>query len=198
MVGCLHVSPYRIGPICKSEKNVFTQRMGTIYALTCRTTGEQYVGATRTPLSIRWSNHKSLYRRGNLHQSKLRAAFDKWGVENFSVTELCVVADTDLIAVERETIRRLDPALNTYETPGLDERSPTPWRRRRRRQEGVPEQYLDAPAYDPTIRRRRLWEIEGESLTSQQVVERYGQGVMDRLYRRASHPTRKRYEHHHG
>jgi hypothetical protein len=72
--------------------------------------------------------------------------------------------------------------------------SATPWRRRVRRINGVPEAALDAPAYDPGIRRRRLWDVGGEQLTMKEVRAKYGDTVANRLYAGDPHPLRSLYE----
>lgn len=58
---------------------------GIIYMYTCRTTGMQYIGQTRTTLEKRAGHHMSKY---TSYDSKFARAILKYGYENFSGTVL--------------------------------------------------------------------------------------------------------------
>lgn len=63
------------------------EKVGTIYLITCLVTGKYYVGQTVWPLAVRWSNHKTVAKKGKL-KGHLQSAINKYGPENFVIEVL--------------------------------------------------------------------------------------------------------------
>jgi len=73
-----------------------------VYVITNKINGKQYIGQTVQPLENRWSMHKS----GSSGCLGLKAAFAKYGVENFIIEQLCEVNSLEeLNKKEREFIK---------------------------------------------------------------------------------------------
>jgi group I intron endonuclease len=73
---------------------------GYIYLITNRVNGKKYVGATKVSINTRWSQHRSLAKKGS--QYALHLAIQKYGKEAFSVACLETVQGeyADLMAAE--------------------------------------------------------------------------------------------------
>jgi len=84
---------------------------GIVYVLTCTTSGDQYVGATRFSAERRWSNHQSAARTGV--RAPLYDAIRKYGPEAFTVETVDHAATRpELFELERLWISNLRPRYN--------------------------------------------------------------------------------------
>lgn len=88
--------------------------MGTIYAITCIETGEQYIGATQVPLGRRWSQHKYDLKRGAHHSGRLQRCANRYGLTSLECDALAEVDDAILDRVEQIVTEQLKPALNGH------------------------------------------------------------------------------------
>jgi group I intron endonuclease len=80
-----------------------------VYKITNTVNGHAYVGITQCELRKRWREHLCAARTNKMQ--RLYRAMRKYGIENFTVEELCQAADDqELKALERKYIAEL----NTY------------------------------------------------------------------------------------
>lgn len=87
-----------------------------IYAITNRTTHEQYIGSTSN-IPLRLKQHQALLRRGKHHARKLQEAWDRCGAENFRFELLERVADIQLLpSLEQRYFDHLQPTYNGADT----------------------------------------------------------------------------------
>jgi hypothetical protein len=147
--------------------------MGTIYAITCVETGEQYIGSTKGRLGRRWAMHKDMLKRGVHRSTLLVECVNKHGIARFECEALLEVPNDTLRRVEELSIRLAKPALNT---PLTQERAtPLKWQRRKR---GV-DPY--APPYAPEIRKRRAYLVGDKRLTMREIEAKYPPYVVRRV-----------------
>jgi group I intron endonuclease len=76
--------------------------MGYIYRIINKITKQNYVGQTRQDLCERWSQHKK--KQSNCRY--LKAAFNKYGIENFEFKLICICFDNDLNKFEIDYIKK--------------------------------------------------------------------------------------------
>lgn len=75
-----------------------------IYVITNKINGKQYVGQTVQQMEARWSMHKS----GSSGCVGLKAAFEKYGSDNFTIEKICDVNSLEeLSKMERKFIKEL-------------------------------------------------------------------------------------------
>jgi group I intron endonuclease len=70
--------------------------MGYIYRITNKITKQNYIGQTIQDLYERWKQHK----KKNSNCVYLKAAFSKYGIENFDFKLICIGFDNDLNKLE--------------------------------------------------------------------------------------------------
>ena len=70
---------------------------GTIYLITNKVNGKQYIGQTRAPLPHRWYQHGYASRKS---PQVIHMAMRKYGVENFVISQLCTCPSEDLDEME--------------------------------------------------------------------------------------------------
>jgi len=86
-------------------------RAGSVYVVTNKINGHQYVGLTTKTVAHRWSEHKTSAVIGK--KTYLYSALRKYGPEHFTVAEYLVAFDAaELSALEREIIQDLRPVYN--------------------------------------------------------------------------------------
>lgn len=84
---------------------------GYIYKITNRINGKIYVGKTKTTIKNRWCTHISAYKKyvqSNKNSSKLYNAINKYGIENFNISQLDECSYSELNDKERYWISKLD------------------------------------------------------------------------------------------
>lgn len=84
-------------------------KLGTIYLITNKTTGQQYVGQTARDMWTRWEEHCRSNNMTPLHQ-----AIKDYGHNDFTLKELEQVSLEDLDSRERYWINELDTFKNGY------------------------------------------------------------------------------------
>ncbi len=84
-----------------------------VYMILCRTTGEFYVGGTKTSFEQRFREHRNQLRRGACLIPKLQAAYNQHGEEAFEYRVLKDFPPAEVDAREKEALTALQPALNT-------------------------------------------------------------------------------------
>jgi len=79
--------------------------MPGIYSITCKVSGNRYIGSTKN-LYERWMKHRGLLRRNLHHCRHLQFAWNKYGEEEFEfeVLETCLPEDTILVSREQTWI----------------------------------------------------------------------------------------------
>jgi group I intron endonuclease len=83
-----------------------------IYAITCATTGKQYVGSA-VNIAARWRVHKCLLQQDKHHSIKLQRVFNKYGAEAMEYSVLEAVDDkTKLVEREQAHMDALKPWMN--------------------------------------------------------------------------------------
>ena len=85
--------------------------MGVIYKITNTVNDKVYIGATTRKLKVRWAAHKKDSRYGTCPIYK---AIQKLGIENFNITEIEKVENTDLYEREHYWIKYYDSYNNGY------------------------------------------------------------------------------------
>ena len=86
-------------------------KAGSIYVVTNKLNGHQYVGLTTKTVAHRWSEHKTSAVMGC--KTYLYSALRKYGPEVFEVQEYFAVFNVEeLSSIEREVIQALCPAYN--------------------------------------------------------------------------------------
>ena len=89
-----------------------------IYQIVNTITGDRYVGSA-ADISVRWSAHLSLLRRGGHHSRHLQHAWNCYKEYNFRFEAFEPVANPDhLIAVEQVFLDYMKPAYNICKTAG--------------------------------------------------------------------------------
>lgn len=63
----------------------------TIYLISNKVNGKQYVGQTVSAINVRWSQHKSKARRGNTNDQAVSGAIKLYGEDAFSIVPLVIV-----------------------------------------------------------------------------------------------------------
>lgn len=81
-------------------------KRGIIYLITNRINGKMYVGQTTTPLSYRFTNHKSDARNNRGYY--LASAIRRYGEENFTISVILECNECDLNINEIEQIKLLN------------------------------------------------------------------------------------------
>ena len=92
--------------------------MATIYLITAPD-GQKYVGSTKIPLNIRFSNHKSDARLNKCPNMRLYKAMMEQGANNFTIEPLVVVGLDQRYQAEANHIRHQNAQLNKN-IPGRD------------------------------------------------------------------------------
>jgi group I intron endonuclease len=88
-------------------------RYGSIYVVTNKHTGEQYVGQTRQPVSKRWSAHWRTAVCSKSRKAKFQSALVAHGRDAFEFSEVFVAFDAETLnAAEITLIAELKPAYN--------------------------------------------------------------------------------------
>jgi predicted GIY-YIG superfamily endonuclease len=89
----------------------------TVYSVTHRATGDEYVGVTTRPVERRWSQHRCDARKG--HGNRLAAALAKHGPDAFDFRVVAALPDIEMARnAERTLVSERKPAFNM--TPGGD------------------------------------------------------------------------------
>jgi group I intron endonuclease len=79
--------------------------MGYIYKITNTTNNKCYIGETIQVPEKRWKDHKNAIKRGG-GCSALKAAFKKYGVNNFTFKVLIICFDEDRLIYEKQYIQK--------------------------------------------------------------------------------------------
>jgi len=84
-----------------------------VYRITCRITGESYIGASSS-IEVRWKAHLADLYRGSHYSRRLQLAYDKYGIGNltFEVIRRCREMRTAR-KWERKMIGKEKPILNS-------------------------------------------------------------------------------------
>lgn len=92
--------------------------MNSIYLVTNRLNGEQYIGSTTKPVARhRWNSHTSAAERNSNTKNKFMLAIRKYGKENFNFEVICSVLDIDdLEIMEEEFIKEYNTMEDGYNT----------------------------------------------------------------------------------
>ena len=88
--------------------------MAFIYCITNNINGKQYVGKTHPEITSRWREHIRAARKSTMQHRPLYAAIQKYGVQNFTITQLEECADEQTIEREQYWIRQLNTYHNGY------------------------------------------------------------------------------------
>lgn len=84
-------------------------QVATVYLITNKINGKTYIGITRFSSHKRWLEH--VYTASRSPRTRLHRAIKKYGVENFSITEVaCAIAEPAM--VERDVIKSFSPEYN--------------------------------------------------------------------------------------
>lgn len=87
---------------------------GYIYTITNTINGKQYVGQTTRNPKIRWQEHHYGMEQNDRKNAPLYAAFQKYGIENFSFEVVETVPVSELDEKEQDWIARLNTYSNGY------------------------------------------------------------------------------------
>lgn len=84
--------------------------MGYVYLIKNLTNGKSYVGQSKqNDIHTRWNSHKSRSKKEKKSGcSAMNAAFQKYGVENFSFNIICVCFDEDRLEYEKFYIKHFN------------------------------------------------------------------------------------------
>ena len=88
--------------------------MAFIYCITNNINGKQYIGKTHHEITRRWHEHIRAARKSTMQHRPLYAAIQKYGVQNFTITQLEECADEQTIEREQYWIRQLNTYHNGY------------------------------------------------------------------------------------
>lgn len=86
--------------------------MGYIYKIINNINGKIYIGQTRFTIEERWYGHKKAYINGKKYP--LYLAFDKYGINNFSISVIEKCDNNDLDLLEEYWIKYYDSYNNGY------------------------------------------------------------------------------------
>lgn len=82
--------------VSKSDKN----KIG-VYCITNEVNGKIYIGSTGNSFYTRYSQHVADYKKGKHNGVSLKRAFDKYGIDNFSFTVVCVCSKDERLVMEQ-------------------------------------------------------------------------------------------------
>jgi hypothetical protein len=153
--------------------------MGNIYMIRCKTTGEIYVGATRTSLDKRWARHVWKLQQ-HVASPLLQAVYDKHGLRSLRVVDLGQVDDDVLVDAERAIIRDWRPSLNQQmQTTSPKKRDAM--RAYYRRKRGITGAAADLPPFDPGARQMKTYLVGDKRLTMREIEAKYPKYIVFRV-----------------
>lgn len=88
--------------------------MAFIYCITNNINGKQYIGKTNHEITRRWHEHIRAARKSTMQHRPLYAAIQKYGVQNFTITQLEKCANEQAIEREQYWIHQLNTYHNGY------------------------------------------------------------------------------------
>jgi hypothetical protein len=91
----------------------------TIYKVTCRPTGECYVGSTSQPVEARWNHHRSRLNAGWHRSRRLQFAWRKFGAAAFTFEVVQVVPERERNAAEWRHMRSSNSTFNALDERGV-------------------------------------------------------------------------------
>jgi hypothetical protein len=84
-----------------------------IYVITCRPTGQRYVGKS-TNINVRWYHHRTTLQEGRGVNRRLQSLWNQHGPEAFSFRVWRECGRYELEFAEQDAIDRLSPELNVH------------------------------------------------------------------------------------
>lgn len=88
-----------------------------VYKITNLINGKCYIGSSRD-VTKRWSEHKRQLKNGNHHSEYLQRAYNKYGINNFEYSLLCICSVEDLLINEQKYFDEISPEYIIHKIAG--------------------------------------------------------------------------------